>query len=136
MEALLQEVQPLLDALATARARRPRPVVDDKILCDANGIAVAALAKASQALEDPELLRRGGRIGRWLWRHMRGDDGRLRHAHHGSTTRHGAFLSDYAGLLWGLLHLAPLDTAEPWLEWAESLAAELVEAAPLSGDTC
>ena len=139
VEQLRGEVEPLIARLAAARQQRPQPLVDDKILCDANGVVIAGLAWAATALEDDTLLRRAAQAADWLWQHLRGEDGRLRHAHGGgraeaaegedgqrSGARFGAFLNDYACLLWGLLALAERDDSAPWLQRAEALADEMV----------
>src|SRR5258708_2101687 len=43
-------------ALFEARSRRPRPPLDDKIVTAWNSIMISALAKASQALDEPHYL--------------------------------------------------------------------------------
>jgi len=42
--------------LFAARARRPRPPLDDKVLTAWNGLMISALARASQVLEEPRYL--------------------------------------------------------------------------------
>ena len=46
------------NALFTARQKRVAPAVDDKVLADWNGLMVAALAKAGNALNDAKYLKR------------------------------------------------------------------------------
>ncbi len=127
VEELRSEVEPLIEQLAVARRRRPQPMIDDKILCDANGIVIAGLAMAADVLDDPMLLQRAAQAATWLLEHLRGDDGTLRHVQAAEGARFGAFLNDYAGLLWGLLALAEQDDTGPWLRQATSLADEMVE---------
>lgn len=127
VEDLRAEVEPLIAQLGEARHRRPRPFLDDKILCDANGIVIAGLATASEALADPSLLERAGEAARWLLDHLRDTEGRLRHAYREGNAGFGAFLNDYAGLLWGLLALAQRDSTGAWLHHAEEIADEMVK---------
>lgn len=127
VEELQAEVEPHLERLLAARWLRPQPQLDPSILCDANGVAIAALAVASEALDDDSLLRRAQDAAHWVLQHLRGEDGTLRHVAAGGRSGHGAFLNDYAGLLWGLAHLAERDPDGAWLDEAESLAYQMVE---------
>lgn len=127
VEALRGEIQPLVDRLAQARGQRPKPQVDTKILCDANGLAIAGLALAAKALNDPTLRRAAVEAANWLLQHLRDADGVLRHAYADGQARFGAFLSDYGGLLWGLLALADGDDSAQWLERATEVSAEMIE---------
>ncbi len=108
-------------ALLAARAGRPQPPRDDKIVTAWNGLAITALAEASVALEDPALLAAAQRcaaavVGLHLV------DGRLRRASLGGTVGDSpAMLEDYAALATGLLTLYQLTGAQSWLDDAVEL---------------
>jgi uncharacterized protein len=91
--------------LLAARAARPRPSRDDKVLTDWNGLAVAALARAGRAFGDAELVRAAEEAVQFLTRHLRTRDGHLLHRYRDGESAIPAFADDYAFLSWGLLEL-------------------------------
>ncbi|TMS54112.1 thioredoxin domain-containing protein [Mycobacterium sp. DBP42] len=95
-------------ALMAARASRPQPARDDKVVTAWNGLAVTALAEASVALDRPELLSAAADCARRLLDlHM--VDGRLRRASLGGRVgESAAILEDHAALATGLLTLYQL----------------------------
>jgi len=108
-------------ALLTARGARPQPARDDKIVTSWNGLAITALAEASVALDDPELLAAARRCaGRLLELHV--VDGRLRRASLGGVVGDSAaILEDHAMLATGLLALHQLTGEPAWLASASEL---------------
>jgi len=103
-------------ALLAVRARRVRPLRDDKILADWNGLMIAALARAGSAFDDLALVRAAETAAQMILRGMRTPDGRLLHRRRDGESAIDAFADDYAFLSWGLLELyeAVLDPA--WLK--------------------
>ena len=91
--------------LLAARAARPQPARDDKVVTAWNGFAVTALAEASVALQRPELLDAASRCARRLVDlHM--VDGRLRRASLGGAVGASAgILEDHAAMATALLTL-------------------------------
>ncbi|HEX2065232.1 MAG TPA: thioredoxin domain-containing protein [Candidatus Thermoplasmatota archaeon] len=118
---------PLRARLLEARGRRVRPLLDDKVLTDWNGLAIAALAKAGTALQEPRYLAAAERCAAFLHARMRRPDGRLLHRWHDGRTDAVSFLDDHAFLLWGLLelHQATLEPAR--LAWALEVAQQLLD---------
>lgn len=107
-------------ALLAARAARPQPGRDDKVVTAWNGLAITALAEASVALADPDLLAFAERCAAAvLDLHF---DGRLRRASLGGRVgESAAILEDYAMLATGLLTLYQLTGAQRWLDDATAL---------------
>ncbi|WP_091450702.1 thioredoxin domain-containing protein [Actinokineospora iranica] len=113
--------QRIKSALTAARAERPQPARDDKVVTAWNGLAIAALAEAGVAMAEPTWVAAAERAADLLLRlHL--VDGRLRR-----TSRHGAagsaagVLEDYGCLAEGLLVLHQA-TADPrWLDAARGL---------------
>ena len=115
-------------ALCAARARRPRPHLDDKVLSAWNGLMIAAFARASRVLPaDPRA--RGWRdaaaraatsIRARLWH----DDRQilLRRYRDGDAAIDG-YCEDYASMVFGLLELFQATGRAAWLEWALALRA-------------
>jgi hypothetical protein len=126
---LLEEMAPLEEKLFQARAERPRPSTDDKILADWNGIAIAGMATAGRVLEEPELVEGAARAARFVLREMRREPGGearglLLHSWRGGEAKVPAFLSDYVFLVRGLLALHEATGAAEWLRAAVELTEE------------
>jgi len=91
--------------LFAARAKRPRPPRDDKVLCDWNGLMLVALAKAAQAFGEPRYARAARRALSFLRAKLQRPRGRLWHRYRGGEAAIPAYLNDYAFLTWGVLEL-------------------------------
>ncbi|OGN97604.1 MAG: thioredoxin [Chloroflexi bacterium RBG_13_51_36] len=98
--------------LFSYRNKRVRPLKDDKILTDWNGLMIAALAKGAQAFDEPQYAEVACRAADFILGNMRKANGRLWHRHRGERTGVDANLDDYAFLVWGLIELyeATFDT--------------------------
>jgi uncharacterized protein YyaL (SSP411 family) len=112
------------EKLFEARALRPRPHLDDKILTAWNGLMIAALARAARVLPDSphrqEYLRAADHaaafIHRTLWR-----DGVLLRRYRDGEAAIAGYAEDYAYLIWGLLELFQASGDAEWLRWATEL---------------
>jgi len=117
-------------ALFEARAKRPRPHLDDKVLTSWNGLMIAAFARAARVLPDRPIARTwlgaarsaAAFIKDKLWRPA--DRTLLRRYRDGDASIEG-YAEDYAYLIWGLLELFQADGDAAWLAWARELQAEL-----------
>jgi uncharacterized protein len=116
-----QRLERIRAALLAARATRPQPGRDDKVVTAWNGLAITALAEASVALGRPELARAAQRCATALLdTHI--VDGRLRRASLGGVVGDSAaILEDYAMLVTGLLAVYQLGTDEALLTAATEL---------------
>jgi uncharacterized protein YyaL (SSP411 family) len=116
--AFLQRVRP---KLYEARARRPPPLTDTKILTSWNGLMISAFARAGLAFERQDYLERAARAAEHLLRaHFA--DGVLRR-----TGRHAGLLEDHAFLATGMLDLYEVSGESRWLEAAQSLHRALAD---------
>ncbi len=106
------EIAPYLARLRAARARRPRPRADDKVLADWNGLAIAALARGGRVWNEPRYRDGATRAASFALARLRGPDGSLSHSYQGGAAKVPAYLDDYAFLADGLLTLAET-AAEP-----------------------
>ena len=95
--------------LRSARAERPPPLLDDKVLADWNGWACAALARGAVGLGEPRYADTARRALDWIDDTMRDADGALVHRARtaGGETEVGipAMLGDYAFLALARLEL-------------------------------
>jgi uncharacterized protein YyaL (SSP411 family) len=107
--------------LLAARLTRPQPDRDDKVVTSWNGLAITALAEASVALSDSELLAAARRCATALV-DLHIVDGRLRRASLGGRVgESAAILEDHAMLATGLLTLYQLTSEDSWLVTATDL---------------
>jgi hypothetical protein len=119
-----------LEILRRARARRPPPRRDEKILTDWNGMAIGALAMASRAFDEPAYLRAAEESASFILRNLGQDDGRLLHRWADGEAAVTGLLDDYAFLLHGFIELF-LSTFSPrYVEAALPLAEALADHFP------
>jgi hypothetical protein len=111
--------------LFSARERRVRPGLDDKVLLGWNALFLRVLAEAAAALERDDWMEVARANGRFLLEQMRGDDGRLRRSWQDGRARHLAYAEDYAALLEALVTLVEVDGVE-WLASAREIADDLL----------
>ena len=126
-EELRARLEPSRQALFKHRQGRVRPLLDDKVLTDWNGLMMAALAKAARGLERPEYAAAARGCRDFLLSAMRGGQGRLLHRYRQGEAGILAGLDDLAFLCWGLLELH-LSTGEAcFLADAQVLTEELLD---------
>jgi uncharacterized protein YyaL (SSP411 family) len=114
------------ETLFAARASRPRPHLDDKVLTAWNGLMIAACARAARVLPAspaaPRYLaaaqRAAGFIRTQLWS---ASDARLLRRYRDGEAAIDAYAEDFASLVFGLLELFQSDGDPAWLEWAIAL---------------
>ncbi|MCA1819976.1 MAG: thioredoxin domain-containing protein, partial [Halobacteriales archaeon] len=125
---------PLRARLLAARGKRIRPGLDDKVLTDWNGLAIAAFAAAGRILREPRYVEAATKAATFLQREMRTPGG-LRHRFRAGVRDDSAFLDDYAFLLWGLTEIYAATYEPHWLAWALEVAGQLEAwfAAPAGG---
>jgi uncharacterized protein YyaL (SSP411 family) len=112
------------DELYRARARRPPPLLDDKILTSWNGLMISAFARAGFVLDEPRFIARGATAADFLLEHLL-VDGRLLRSYRDGRGRHNAYLDDYAFLIAALLDLYETSGELRWLERAVTLQQAL-----------
>ncbi len=122
---LRDQVEPLRQRLFAARAERPRPATDDKVLAEWNGMAISGLATAGELLGERWMIERAARAAEFVLTDMRPAGGPLLHTYRGGTAKIAAFLGDYAYCVRGLLALRRATGENRWLDAARDLFAEL-----------
>ncbi len=107
---VLRRIAPMADAetearlaarratLAALRATRRPPARDDKILADWNGLAIAALARASAVFDRPDWLALAAAATRFLHQALTEPDGRIAHAWRLGRVSARGLLDDQAAL--------------------------------------
>ncbi|RJO75823.1 thioredoxin domain-containing protein [Nocardia panacis] len=114
-------------ALRAARAGRPQPARDDKVITAWNGMAITALAEAGAALGQPDWLAAAARCARHVLS-VHVVDGRvLRASLEGVAGNAAGILEDYAWLATGLLALYQATGRPDWLVEAQSLLDKTIQ---------
>jgi hypothetical protein len=114
--------------LYEARASRPRPHLDDKVITAWNGLMLAAFARAGRVLVDSPRRadwrqaaeRAAGAIQAALWQPERR---RLLRIFRDGQAAVDGFCEDYAYFAWGLTELFEATGDGRWLDWALELTA-------------
>ncbi|SDX87170.1 hypothetical protein SAMN05661080_01520 [Modestobacter sp. DSM 44400] len=113
--------------LAAARARRPQPARDDKVVTAWNGLAIAALADFGALTGNADAVA-AARAAAELLHGTHWVDGRLRRASRdGVVGAHAGVLEDYGDLAEGLLALHAATGEGRWLSWAGELLDVVAE---------
>jgi uncharacterized protein YyaL (SSP411 family) len=122
---LFERVQVSLEKMRNVRENRERPLKDDKMLVDWNGLMIAALAKASRALGSEEYSMAGERAARFILDKMASTG--LRHRYREGELSKEVFLQDYSFLIWGLIELYQTTFDIMWFERAVALTNEMLD---------
>ncbi len=113
--------------LRQARAQRPAPHRDEKIITAWNGLMIQALAQAALALDEPRYGEAARRAGDFLWHHLRQQDGALMRASFAGKTAVPGTQKDYAAAALGFIALYDLDKDARNLERAQDITAQMQE---------
>jgi uncharacterized protein YyaL (SSP411 family) len=124
-DELQTRLEPGRQALLEARARRERPLVDDKVLADWNGLAIGAMARVGEVLGAARYVEASRRGAEFVLGHLSDPStGTLLHSWRDGRAHVPAFLDDYAFLIEGLLRLHAATGESRWLDEAGRLAGE------------
>jgi len=119
--AFLRRVRP---KLYEARAKRPPPLTDRKILTGWNGLMISAFARAGLRLARRDFVERAARAADYLLGAHR-PSGRLARSSMDGVARHAGLLEDHAFLAAGLVDLFEATGEARWLREARALHEEL-----------
>jgi uncharacterized protein YyaL (SSP411 family) len=115
------ELENLRKKLFKLREKRERPLRDDKVLTDWNGLMIAALAKAARAFNRQDYTAAAERASDFIFSNMRQKDGKLLHRHRAGESKISAYADDYAFLIWGQIELYEASFEEKHLSRALDL---------------
>ncbi len=116
---------PVRERLLKAREQRVRPLRDEKVLTDWNGLMISALARAGQALDRPRYVVAAEEATRFIRAHLSTASGRLLHRYRGGQAGIPGNADDYAFLIAALLDLYEATFKVHYLEDAMQLQAIL-----------
>ncbi|MGH4033885.1 thioredoxin domain-containing protein [Actinomycetota bacterium Odt1-20B] len=116
------------ERLLAARAERPAPGRDDKVVAAWNGLAVAALAETGAYFGRPDLVAAAVAAGDLLVRlHMDPRARLARTSKDGQAAANAGVLEDYADVAEGFLALASVTGEGVWLEFAGFLLDHVLD---------
>ena len=116
-----------LEKIFANRSKRTRPHKDMKVLCDWNGLMIAALSRAARVLANDDYLRAAQAAATFILKSMRTSHGGLYHQYMEGEPAVGGFLDDYAFLIWGLIELFQATFIPVYLQEALSLTERASE---------
>jgi len=119
-ENLSSQLETVRSKLLTARNQRIRPLLDDKVLTDWNGLMIAALAQAGRILGNDEYTQAAKQSARFILESMY-QDGRLLHRYRDGQAAIPGMLDDYAFFIHGLIELHTATAERQYLESALDL---------------
>ncbi len=101
-----------------ARASRPPPIRDEKIIAAWNGMMVAAFAKAGWMLAEPRYVESAARAAQFVLDQMRAEDGALVRTYREGKKGSASFLDDYAFMVTACLDLYEATGDAAWIKRA------------------
>jgi uncharacterized protein YyaL (SSP411 family) len=125
VERLEARLASMRSTLLEARRKRVPPGLDDKVLTAWNGLMIASLAKGANILGEPKYAQAAARAADFVLLHLR-RDGRLLRTWRRGEARLRGYLSDYAFLIEGLIHLYETTFNDRWLKEADGLNQILI----------
>jgi len=114
------------DRLLKHRSQRVRPLLDDKILTDWNGLMIMALSRCGMVLEDQNLTRNAEKCVRFIEKNMMPEPGKLLHRWRNGIAGIPGFLDDYAFMIGGLLSLYEATFEEHYCSLAKQFTATVL----------
>jgi hypothetical protein len=125
-----EAIWPAADAwrqqLLAARAKRERPLRDEKILCGWNGLTIAALARGYAITGNSAWREAAVTAINVIRQKLTNSEGRLLRSYHAGDATIPAFLEDYAFTIWGLIELHQATLQEEFLRDARHLSEEML----------
>jgi len=113
--------------LYTYRENRIKPLKDDKVLTDWNGLMIVAMAKAGRALNNDTYKGAAIKATDFILENMRTEEGRLLHRYRLGDAGIMSNLDDYAFFIWGLLEVYETTFDTKYLAAATELQDDLLE---------
>lgn len=118
---LEQKLIPIRKKLFDVRAKRPRPLTDNKILASWNGLMIRGCADAGRILKNEKYTQMAETSAKFVLEKMIDDSGRLIRTVTGDTAKLNAYLEDYACVIDGFIALHRATGQQSWIDAAEKI---------------
>ena len=125
-QELAEKLKVIRQKLFNAREKRVRPMRDELILTDYNGLMIAALARAAQVYNDDSYAQAARSAADFFLRKVRTPEGRLFHCYKDGPGVQGN-LDDYAFMVWGLIELYEAAFDSKYLRMALDLNRAMID---------
>jgi uncharacterized protein YyaL (SSP411 family) len=122
---LLEVLERSKKKLFEVRKSRIRPLLDDKVLTDWNGLMIGALARAGVTTGNQQYVAAAAEAASFILEKM-SNDGRLLHRYRAGKAGINGFAADYTFTLDGLFELYQATFEVRWLKEGRRLSHELV----------
>jgi uncharacterized protein YyaL (SSP411 family) len=109
------------------RNNRIRPLKDDKILTDWNGLTISSLAKGYLTFGVEDYIKIAEKSANFILKNMLTNDGKLLHRFRDGEAKINGHLDDYAFLAWGLIELYEATFKTKYLKKAIELTNKMIE---------
>jgi uncharacterized protein YyaL (SSP411 family) len=109
------------------RNNRIRPLKDDKILTDWNGLTISSLAKGYLTFGVEDYIKIAEKSANFILKNMLTNDGKLLHRFRDGEAKINGHLDDYAFLAWGLIELYEATFKTNYLKKAIELTNKMIE---------
>ncbi|MFC1859339.1 thioredoxin domain-containing protein [Thermodesulfobacteriota bacterium] len=126
-DELLKRWNKTREVIFQARENRIRPLRDDKILTDWNGLMIAAFALGARILDNEEYARIAQKSVHFILSNLRDRKGKLLHRFRDREAGITAHADDYAFLILGLLELYETTCDQALLTQAVNLQEQMLE---------
>jgi uncharacterized protein YyaL (SSP411 family) len=110
------------EILNKVRDKRPRPRLDDKILCSWNGLMLKGLTDAYRFIKNDNYLKLALKNAAFIKETFLKEDGSLYHNHKNGKSTINGYLEDYASVIDGFIGLYEITFDETWLYEAKKLS--------------
>ncbi|WP_299456811.1 thioredoxin domain-containing protein [uncultured Microscilla sp.] len=121
VESLKQKVTQWNERLLTARNKRIRPGLDDKILTSWNGLMLKGLVDAYRVFDSPKLLNLALANAQFITEKLTTENYQLYHSYKNGKASINAYLEDYAAVVDAYIALYQATFDEQWLTNAKVL---------------
>src|SRR5699024_10980247 len=126
-DQLRSRLASIREKLLAARQKRVQPLLDDKVLTDWNGLAIAALAKAGRAFGDENYVRRAEQCWQFISAELMENGTGLKHRYRGGEAGIDAKADDFSFLIWGLIELYEATFNSTYLARAAELNKQFID---------
>jgi uncharacterized protein YyaL (SSP411 family) len=125
-EELQAKLAAMKSVLLNIRGKRPRPLLDDKVLAEWNALMIQALAISGQLPGREQDLQLASRSADFLLTKMKNVQGQILRSWRNEVVGPRAYLDDYACLISALRHLHEATHEERWLTAAQKLMEQQI----------
>ena len=123
----MEKAHSIFDKLALVRNKRIKPIRDEKILANWNGMMISSLALGSAVLGDDRYKEAALKAGGFIWQNLRCTDRGLLKSFFENEADVEGELDDHAQLARGFLSLFDLTKNRIWLKRATILKDEIIQ---------